>query len=64
MLFVGIPQGRGSQPYGWRSTNYVDFITVAPIGELHLRRWCWCLPTVEVENGVPIWVHYALDGRE
>ena len=29
-----------------------------------MRRWCWCLPTIEVENGVPIWVHYAFDGRE
>ena len=69
MIVVGIKQSHrgqvgGSQPYGWQMIDHIDSMTVVPIGEIHLPHWCWCLPAVEKVNGVSIWVHNALDGRE
>lgn len=39
---------------------------VIPVDDLkeHLEKDCWCIPAVEYEGDVPIYIHNSLDGRE
>lgn len=57
---------------GWINRYFRDAegelyaIHIRPLDDLklHVYDGCWCQPTESLENGVLIYTHHSMDGRE